>query len=173
MLAAAVRRVAWTAATTKPTTRVTAVIALTTRRPGPALFHASAAVAHGSGKDLKDAPRITLHWVGKKGEEFTTDGIVGESILDAAHRHEVELEGACEGVCACSTCHVILEDPVFEKLDDPSEEEEDMLDQAFGLTPTSRLGCQVELTQALDRMKIKLPTATRNFYIDGHVPKPH
>lgn len=170
MLAATVRRVAWTAATKTPTT--TAIMALA-RRPRPALFHASAAVTHDSGKDLKDAPRITLHWVGKKGEEFTTDGIVGESILDAAHRHDVELEGACEGVCACSTCHVILEDPVFDKLEDPSEEEEDMLDQAFGLTPTSRLGCQVELTQAQDGMKIKLPTATRNFYIDGHVPKPH
>ena len=44
--------------------------------------------------------------------------------------------GACEGVCACSTCHVILPANVFDKLDDPSEEEEDMLDQAFGLTPT-------------------------------------
>jgi len=165
MLAAAVRRVAWTAAT-KTTTTVT-------RRPQQAFFHACAAVAHGSGKDLKDAPRITLNWVGKKGEEFTTDGIVGESILDAAHRHDVELEGACEGVCACSTCHVILEDPAFDELEDPSEEEEDMLDQAFGLTPTSRLGCQVELTHAQDGMKIKLPTATRNFYIDGHVPKPH
>lgn len=137
------------------------------------LFHATARVAHGSGKDLKNAPRINLHWIGKKGEEFTTDGIVGESILEAAHRHEVELEGACEGVCACSTCHVILEEPVFESLEDPSEEEEDMLDQAFGLTPTSRLGCQVELSQDMNGLKIKLPSATRNFYIDGHVPKPH
>lgn len=63
-------------------------------------------------------------------------------------------KGACEGVCACSTCHVILEEETFDALDDPSEEEEDMLDQAFGLTPTSRLGCQVELTQAMDGMKV-------------------
>ncbi len=141
--------------------------------PAARLFHASAAVAHGSGKDLKDAPRIKLNWIGKKGETFTTDGIVGESILEAAHRHEVELEGACEGVCACSTCHVILEDPVYDSLEPASEEEEDMLDQAFGLTPTSRLGCQVELGKEHDGIKIKLPTATRNMYVDGHVPKPH
>lgn len=170
MLRATIRRVAGTAATKTTTTAAASAL---TRRPRLAHFHGTTAMAHGSGKDLKDAPRITLHWVGKKGEEFSTDGIVGESILDAAHRHDVELEGACEGVCACSTCHVILEDPVFEKLEDPSEEEEDMLDQAFGLTPTSRLGCQVELTQVLDGIRIKLPTATRNFYIDGHVPKPH
>lgn len=56
-------------------------------------------------------------------------------------------------MCACSTCHVILEEEVFDSLDDPSEEEEDMLDQAFGLTPTSRLGCQVELTETMDGIK--------------------
>lgn len=76
-------------------------------------------------------------------------------------------------MCACSTCHVILEEEVFESLEEPSEEEEDMLDQAFGLTPTSRLGCQVELTEAMDGIKIKLPSATRNMYVDGHKPKPH
>lgn len=53
----------------------------------------SRTVLHGSGKDLKDAPRIKLHWVGKKGEGIETDGIVGESILEAAHRHEIDLEG--------------------------------------------------------------------------------
>lgn len=83
-----------------------------------------------------DYYRINLHWRGKKGEAIETDGIVGETILEAAHRHDVELEGACEGVCACSTCHVILEQEQYDQLEEPSEEEEDMLDQAFGLTPT-------------------------------------
>ena len=63
--------------------------------------------------------------------------------------------GACEGVCACSTCHVILEEATYDSLDDPSEEEEDMLDQAFGLTPTSRLGCQIELREDMDGIKVR------------------
>ena len=63
--------------------------------------------------------------------------------MEAAHKHDVELEGACEGSLACSTCHVILEESVFDKLDEPSDDENDMLDLAFALTETSRLGCQV------------------------------
>ncbi len=83
------------------------------------------------------------------------------------------LLGACGGVCACSTCHVILEPDIFNSLPEPSEEEEDMLDLAFGLTGTSRLGCQIKLEKRHDGMKVQLPAATRNFYVDGHVPQPH
>lgn len=81
--------------------------------------------------------------------------------------------GACEGVCACSTCHVILENDIFDALPEASEEEEDMLDMAFGLTATSRLGCQIKVVKEHDGMTLKLPAATRNFYVDGHKPKPH
>jgi ferredoxin-2, mitochondrial len=90
-----------------------------------------------------------------------------------AIRHGIELEGACEGVCACSTCHVILEADVFDRLPEASEDEEDMLDQAFGLTASSRLGCQVVVTPDMDGITVQLPAATRNFYVDGHVPVPH
>eukprot|EP01035_Chromulina_nebulosa_P018668 gene18668-24415_t len=83
------------------------------------------------------------------------------------------MEGACEGVCACSTCHIILESDIFNKLPEPSEREEDMLDQAFGLTSTSRLGCQVIVTKEYDGLTVQLPSATRNFYVDGHKPKHH
>jgi len=58
-------------------------------------------------------------------------------------------------------------------MDDPSENEEDMLDQAPGLTPSSRLGCQVVITDVHDGMLVTLPSITRNFYVDGHKPKPH
>merc|ERR1711879_940051 len=92
---------------------------------------------------------------------------VGKNILEVAHEFEVDLEGACEGSCACSTCHVILDDDVYDALPEPSEEEEDMLDLAFGLTETSRLGCQVELGAEHDGMVIQLPSATRNMYVDG------
>ena len=106
------------------------------------------------------------------------DARVGETLLQVAHRNHIDIEGACEGVCACSTCHVILSDELYDKLTDewdqePSEDEEDMLDMAFGLTDTSRLGCQVSVTEEMDGEEVHLPSATRNFYVDGHVPQPH
>lgn len=73
--------------------------------------------------------------------------------------------GACEGVCACSTCHVILEEELYDNLPEATEAEEDMLDKAFGLTGTSRLGCQVKLTKDMENTLITLPKATRNFYV--------
>lgn len=108
---------------------------------------------------------ITIHWVRKDGSIQVTKGTVGMNIMRIAHQYGIELEGACEGVCACSTCHVILESTVYDKLLEPSENEEDMLDQAFGLKATSRLGCQVVVTAELDGMRVQLPAATRNFYV--------
>ena len=66
---------------------------------------------------------------------------IGESILDVAHNNGIDLEGACESSLACSTCHVILENDLYDDLEEPCEEEEDLLDLAYGLTHTSRLGC--------------------------------
>lgn len=85
----------------------------------------------------------------------------------------IQYIGACEGVCACSTCHILLEDDFYDSLEPASEEEDDMLDQAFGLTASSRLGCQIVLTKDMTDLNIKLPMATRNMYVDGHVPQPH
>ena len=71
--------------------------------------------------------------------------------------------GACGGSCACSTCHVIIEDPdMYDKMEEPEDDENDMLDLAFGLTETSRLGCQVKMTPELDGLVVKLPSMTRN-----------
>ena len=95
-------------------------------------------------------------------KEHEIEAQVGLSILDVAHSNNIDLEGACEGSLACSTCHIILEEDMYNRLDEPEEEEEDMLDLAFGLTHTSRLGCQIILTKELDGMRIKLPAATRN-----------
>lgn len=98
-------------------------------------------------------------------KEIEVEGIVGLSILEVAHQHKIDLEGACEGSLACATCHVILEEKIYNSLEQPSEAEEDMLDLAFGLTHTSRLGCQIILTDELDGIRIKLPSATRNITI--------
>lgn len=75
--------------------------------------------------------------------------------------------GACEGSVACSTCHVILTPEHYDQLPEPDDDENDMLDMAFGLTDTSRLGCQVKLTKDLDGMVATLPSATRNMFVDG------
>ena len=94
--------------------------------------------------------------------EIEVEALVGLSILEVAHENDIDLEGACEGSLACATCHVVLEEKVYNMLEEPEEAEEDMLDLAFGLTNTSRLGCQIILTKELDGMRIKLPSATRN-----------
>ena len=110
----------------------------------------------------------------KDGEEWTVPWPMGESLLQVAHHNDIELEGACEGSLACSTCHVVVEDEsMYEKMEEPSDDENDMLDLAFGLTETSRLGCQVLATPELDGLRVRIPSATRNFAVDGFVPKPH
>ena len=88
---------------------------------------------------------------------------VGTTVLEAAHNNNISLEGACEGSLACSTCHVVVEEQsYFDKLEEPSEDEEDMLDLAFGLTQTSRLGCQIIMTKELDGLTLVVPDETRN-----------
>ena len=99
------------------------------------------------------------------GKEDTVDAQNGLSLLEVAHNNGISLEGACEGSLACSTCHIIVEKEFFEKLPEPSEEEEDMLDLAWGLTHTSRLGCQIIINEGLDGMKVKLPSGTRNMSV--------
>ncbi len=91
---------------------------------------------------------------------------LGLSVLEVAHQNDIPLEGACEGSLACSTCHVIVEDSFFDMLSEPTEDEEDMLDLAFGLTHTSRLGCQIKITEALDGLTVTLPAATRNMLVE-------
>jgi 2Fe-2S ferredoxin len=102
----------------------------------------------------------------RDGTEKEVEAPNGLSVLELAHRNDVDLEGACEGSLACSTCHVIVSESDFEKIPEPTEEEEDMLDLAFGLTHTSRLGCQIVMCDELDGLKVKLPAATRNMQVD-------
>jgi ferredoxin, 2Fe-2S len=101
---------------------------------------------------------------GKERKEI--DAPVGLSVLEIAHKNGIDLEGACEGSLACSTCHVIVDPEFFDMLPEPKEEEEDMLDLAWGLTHTSRLGCQIIMTEELDGLIVRLPAATRNMMVD-------
>jgi len=115
--------------------------------------------------------RIQITFRDAQGRDIkTVEANEGDDILSIAHEYDIDLEGACERSIACSTCHVILEEDVYFQLDEPSDDENDMLDLAFGLTDTSRLGCQVYVTKALDGMVVQLPAATRNMYVDGAKP---
>ncbi len=109
-------------------------------------------------------PKMTF--VHPDGREQTVEVPNGISVLEIAHRNGVPLEGACEGSLACSTCHVIVDQQWFDKLKGATEDEEDMLDLAFGLTHTSRLGCQIMMSDALDGLRVTLPAATRNMMVD-------
>lgn len=109
-----------------------------------------------------------MHFKDSKGKLIkTVEANEGDDILSIAHEHDIDLEGACEGSVACSTCHVILTPEYYDLLPEPEDDENDMLDMAFGLTDTSRLGCQVKLTPELDGMTATLPSATRNMFVDG------
>jgi len=122
-----------------------------------------------------DANSVEIRFIDRDGETHVVRGFVGENLLETAHRNDIELEGACEGSLACSTCHVVFKDEkVFDSLDEACDDENDMLDLAYGLTSTSRLGCQVTCEKgALDGCEVVLPAATRNFAVDGYKPKPH
>ena len=87
----------------------------------------------------------------------------GQRLLDIAWAAGQPLEGACEGVMACSTCHVIVAPEDFEKLPPASEEEEDLLDLAAHATRTSRLACQIMLTSQLESLTIRIPPGARNW----------
>ena len=108
---------------------------------------------------------IKIIFVDADNKETEIEAQIGLSILDVAHANDIDLEGACEGSLACATCHVVLEEKIYNNLPEPEEAEEDMLDLAFGLTHTSRLGCQIILNKELDGMRVKLPGATRNINV--------
>jgi 2Fe-2S ferredoxin len=105
-------------------------------------------------------PKMTF--IERDGRRREVDAPIGLSVLEIAHRNDIDLEGACEGSLACSTCHVIVDAEWFDLLKEPTEDEEDMLDLAFGLTRTSRLGCQIVITEELDGLTVSLPQGSRN-----------
>jgi 2Fe-2S ferredoxin len=105
-------------------------------------------------------PKMTF--VERDGTHREVEAPLGLSVLEIAHKHGVDIEGACEGSLACSTCHVIVDSSWFGKLESPTEDEEDMLDLAFDLQETSRLGCQLIMTDKLDGLVVKLPAGSRN-----------
>ena len=108
-------------------------------------------------------PRITF--IEPNGNHREVEAEIGDTLLTVAHKNDIDIEGACEGVLACSTCHLIVDPDWYGKLMPADDDEEDMLDLAFGLTQTSRLGCQIEVTDELDGLVVSLPVETRNMMV--------
>jgi 2Fe-2S ferredoxin len=103
-----------------------------------------------------------MTFVERDGKRREVDAPIGLSVLEIAHKQGVDLEGACEGSLACSTCHVIVHPGWFYKLQKPTDDEEDILDLAFGLEEKSRLGCQIVINDELDGLVVRLPVVSRN-----------
>lgn len=106
-------------------------------------------------------PRITFQPMNK-----TVEVENGVSLLEAAHRNGIPLEGACEGSLACSTCHVVVAPAWFDRLEPASDEEDDQLDKAWGLTATSRLGCQIIMNDELDGLEVTIPEYSVNIHLN-------
>ena len=107
-----------------------------------------------------------LIFANKDGSRVEVDAPCGVSVMEIAHQNNIDIEGACEGSLACSTCHVVVDPEDFDRLEGATEDEEDMLDLAFGLTHTSRLSCQIIMSEELDGLTVTLPAATRNMMVD-------
>lgn len=116
---------------------------------------------------------VNITYITKDGIKLPIKGKIGDNVLYLAHRHNIDMEGACEASLACTTCHVYVNDDYLDKLPEATEKEDDLLDMAPFLKENSRLGCQILLTKDLNGIELTLPSATRNFYVDGHKPKPH
>ena len=101
-----------------------------------------------------------------KGDIVEARGAIGATLLRAAQAAGLPLEGTCEGQMACSTCHVVGDPEWFDRLEAASEEEEDMLDLAVGLTQTSRLGCQIIMPEGIAGLVVNLPAEHRNMFND-------
>jgi ferredoxin, 2Fe-2S len=108
-------------------------------------------------------PKMTF--IEPSGKPREVDAPLGKSVLDIAQANDFDVEGACEGSLACSTCHVIIDPDWYDKLRPAEEEEADMLDLAYGLTRTSRLCCQILMTEELDGLVVNLPAETHNLMI--------
>jgi len=135
-------------------------------------FSSTPVARHGHLDPPKPGEERKITFIDKDGQASTFEVADGDNLLDIALANDIEMEGACGGSCACSTCHVIVEDEAYyDKMEEPDDDENDMLDLAFGLTETSRLGCQVKMSKELDGLVVRLPSMTRNLQASDFASK--
>ncbi|KAK3508942.1 hypothetical protein QTP70_014468 [Hemibagrus guttatus] len=103
--------------------------------------------------------KVLLHFINQSGTKTSVKATEGESLLDVVINKNLQIDGfgACEGTLACSTCHLLFDESVYERLEPMADEEMDMLDLAYGLTKTSRLGCQVMVEPWMNGMTVRVP----------------
>ena len=99
----------------------------------------------------------TLKFIKTDGSEHELNVDVGSTLMEIGRDNNMGLEGTCGGSLSCATCHVYFSDADFARVGPPSDDEMDMLELAFGLTPTSRLGCQITIDDNLDGLTVKVP----------------
>lgn len=105
---------------------------------------------------------VSVCFISESNERVTAEAPAGQRLLELGQAAGMPLEGTCEGQMACSTCHVIVAPEWFDRLPPASDDEEDMLDLAAGVTRTSRLSCQIVLTEALDGLEVRMPGEARD-----------
>lgn len=147
--------------TLRPMVRLPAV---SSRQPllNARLLSSSAPAFHGHLHKPKPGEELKITFVTKNGEQLEYEVAEGANMLDIAQANNLDMEGACGGSCACSTCHVIVDPEFYDRMEEPDDDENDMLDLAFGLTETSRLGCQINMSKELDGIRVALPAMSRN-----------
>lgn len=105
---------------------------------------------------------ITVNFVTAAGDKIQVQGRIGDSLLDVALEHDVQLEGACGGIVACSSCHTYISEEFLSRMPEMEAEEEDMLDLLSEIRDNSRLGCQCFLDQSLDGLVAEIPAFQEN-----------
>ncbi len=105
---------------------------------------------------------VKVTFITADGDRVEAEAAAGERLLAVAQAAGMPLEGTCEGQMACSTCHVVIAREWFDRLPPASEDVEDMLDLAAGVTRTSRLSCQIELGDELDGIEVRIPGESRD-----------
>lgn len=146
--------------TYRPMTRCRGTNTFTASSTRP--FSTSLLLQHGHLKKPKKGEELHVTYILKDGTQKTFEVSAGETLLDIAQAHNLDMEGACGGSCACSTCHVIVDPDYYDALPEPDDDENDMLDLAYGLTETSRLGCQIKMSKDIEGIRVALPAMTRN-----------
>lgn len=129
---------------------------------GKTSFSSSNILQHGHLHKPKIGEELNVTFILKDGTQKKYQVCEGDTLLDIAQGHNLDMEGACGGSCACSTCHVIVDPEYYDALPEPDDDENDMLDLAYGLTETSRLGCQIKMSKDIDGIRVALPAMTRN-----------
>ena len=100
-------------------------------------------------------PKVTF--ITQDGKEHELDAEEGVTLMEIGRDANLGIEGTCGGSISCCTCHVVIDTDWFSIVGGPNPDEEDMLDLAVGLQPTSRWGCQIEVTDKLDGLRVSIP----------------